>query len=310
MAFGKPISSKEYPKRRWSLVGWSGDGKSKFAIQMKTPNAVVDADNQIDEAVFGSGIEGIFSIAEPGKEYEMRDVDAIARILRQNMKGADVATITVDSATPIVKRIVTEIQHKEGTARVSDYKAKSEAMQILSDVITEWGTDVLWVYHYHESLDNQGKKQVNTTVTDLELIRLQKHLNAKLEIVVAPASGMRGIKVLWSRAGRSGETLWDDTGIWEGMPERIESYMYDDLTADEKEVIAESNGTWKGATDAIAWAWEMSKKNGDFYKDARHAENSYDKLKKELFAELGSELTSEIMFTQWKEHVNAKINAE
>lgn len=310
MGFGKKINPNQYPKRRWSIVASSGDGKSLFGMQMEKPLAIVDADNQIDEAVFVSGVEDAFVIAEEGKEYEMRDVDAIERILRANMKGTKVGTIMVDSITPIVKRIVTGLQHEPGNTKVSDYKAKSEAMQILGDVITSWNTDVLFVYHYHTSYDNQGNEQESTTVTELELIRLQKHLNAKLEIV--RDGERRGIKILWSRAGRSGQTLWDNTGLWLGMPEKIEASMYDGLTTQEKEVIAKSNGEWSSSADAIAWGVEA----GGFDEVEGHAgqtskaKNSFKKMYLELKAELGDELTQEVAFAAWKDKVQEKINKE
>ena len=53
----------------------------------------------------------------------------------------------------------------------------------------------------------------------------------------------RGIKVIWSRRGRSGLVLWDESGNWENMPERLEAALYDGLTQEEQNRI-EAQTPW------------------------------------------------------------------
>jgi len=303
MAFGKKFDPKVYPKRRWSLVGKSGDGKSAFAAAMRGPIAVVDADGRFDETVLAVGLDNAFAIANSAQD--MRDVDKIQEILLKNMPKAEVGTLVVDSVTPIIQRVITEIQNQDKAVRVNDWTPKAQAMKILGDVTTAWSTDVLYIYHYVAGVDMSGNTKTSTSISALELSRLQQHLNAKLEIV--RDGQKRGIKVLYSR-GRSGEILWDEEGFWKGMPERLEAYMYDNLTDTELEQIARGNFS----TPDEAWAWAVEQGAFDDVGDnavakTAKAKNSYLKLKKELFDELGDELTAPIMFEAWREKVYEKL---
>lgn len=296
MAFGKKYNTNEYPPRHWSLVGKSGTGKSMFAARLKPTIAVIDADGQFHDVAFQLGLKDAFSISD--NTYEMREVESIVKILDKNMRGANVGTLVIDSITPIIKRIVTETMQDKEFARVTDFRVKAQAMRILIDSVTNWGTDVLWIYHTEESYDKSGNLKQSTSVTPVELARLQKHINAKLEIVVE--NGKYGIKVLWSR-GRSGATIWDETGLWEGMPEKLEEYMYGNLTEEERKEIVEQ-ATFRSPEEAWAWAMEQG-----VFADVAHAKNSYEKLKKELYTELGT-LTADIMYEAWREKVKAKVD--
>lgn len=303
MAFGQVLRAEGKPNRLWAIEGFSGDGKSLFTTQLTMPMAVIDADNKYQDAVYESGIEGAFTIASKKDSWKMRDVDEINNILHSNMKTNPVGTILVDSLTPIIQRIIVDTQSDNVFTKGSDWKEKALAMKRLSDVTTAWGSDVVFVYHINPlSVDAYGKEQKENTrsVTDLELARLRKFLNAQLRIV--RDGDKRGVKVVWSRLGRSGETLWDDSGTWENMPERIEEYMYDGLTQNEKQVIA--SGTFNTAVGAMAFAMESGK-----YKDEQHAKNDYAKAKKQFGDNCVNEnvkMTSAIMFDGWRTWVEEK----
>ncbi len=303
MAFGQMLVPDSKPNRLWAIEGFAGDGKSLFTTRLAMPMAVIDADNKYQDAVYESGITEAFTIASKKESWKMRDVDEINTILHSNMKSNPVGTILVDSLTPIIQRIIVDTQSDNSYTKGSDWKEKANAMKRLSDVTTAWGSDVVFIYHINPlSVDAFGKEQKENTrsVTDLELARLRKFLNAQLRIV--RDGEKRGVKVVWSRLGRSGETLWDESGTWEDMPEKIEAYMYDDLSQEEKQVI--SSGTFNTPVDAIAFAMESGK-----YKDEQHAKNDYAKAKKQFQDDCvikNVTMTSAIMFGGWREWVEDK----
>ena len=47
----------------------------------------------------------------------------------------------------------------------------------------------------------------------------------------------------WPRRGRADLTLWDDTGIWKGMPEKIEQAIYSGLTEADQERLEKATPT-------------------------------------------------------------------
>jgi hypothetical protein len=298
MGFGKKFNPQAYPRRLWTLVGYSRDGKTLFATQMKGDLAVIDADGKFDVATMVAGVDNAFAI---GEAQEMRDVPSIQQILNGNMPSAkDVGTIVVDSVTPIIKRVVNAVQ-ASGETRVVDWSSKARVMRELSDVVTAWGTDVLFIYHLDDTVDRKGNDKTTTSISTLELSRLRKFVNATLEVV--RDGERRGIRVTWSQAGRSGKVLWDDSGTWANMPEKIEAYMYDDLTTAERKKIAE--GTFSSLEGAIAWGFAQG-----VFRDELHAKNSYTKLREQLVAEFGDDLTAPMMFQSWREKVNAKKETE
>lgn len=87
----------------------------------------------------------------------------------------------------------------------------------------------------------------------------------------------RGVHVDWARRGRSGMTLWDDSGSWQGMPEKIEAAVYGGLTAEQMANMESATPTaFSGPEEAIAWGMEQG-----CFRDAVHAKNAYDKVKAE-----------------------------
>ena len=96
--------------------------------------------------------------------------------------------------------------------------------------------------------------------------------------------------------------MWDESGTWAGMPERIEEYMYDGLSQEEKQTIA--SGTFNTTEGAIAFGMESGK-----YKDEQHAQNDYKKFKKELKVQYANEnktLTGKLFYEEWRIHVKNK----
>ena len=96
-------------------------------------------------------------------------------------------------------------------------------------------TDCLWIYHLQDARDGKAKEVTRSTVSETELARLTRSINVQLKIV--QQGNKRGVEVLWARAGRSGLVIWDETGCWSGMPEKIEAELYDGLTSERKKKL-------------------------------------------------------------------------
>ena len=288
MAF-KKMQRQKYPPRLWALVGYPGGGKSSFATQMRGPLLSIDADNRFTEVLHLTQGDVYEISAIPA---DNTDTERIAALLTQNMPGSDVATIVVDSLTTIIAPLVTQaiMDNDAGMNknRIAAFKAKALAMRQLQDNVTKWGTDVLWIYHLQDSRDGGAKAVTRATISTTEEARLLRCLNLKLEVV--QAGPRRGVKVAWARRGRSGMTLWDDSGTWAGMPERIEAAVYDGLNTQDQERIEQSTpSVFPGIDAALAWAMER-----DVFKDELHARNAYEKLKEE-----NNPQTAEAMAELW-----------
>ena len=145
----------------------------------------------------------------------------------------------------------------------------------MQDSVTRWGVDTLWIYHLQSGLDGNAKQQVSTTVSAVELARLRRSLNMQLRMV--QEGNKRGVTVDWARRGRQGLTLWDETGVWRGMPERIEVAVYDGLSvADQDAIQKRTPAGFASPDDAIAWGFETG-----IYRDAVHDKNAYEQVKAE-----------------------------
>lgn len=286
MPFQK-MNAQKLPPRQWALVGYPGSGKSTFATQMSGAILVVDADHRFSE-VAGLAIGDVLELSAHAADHVR--ADRIAALLRENMDGSGVKTIVIDSLTSILTPLVVEaiLDNDAGRNknRVSAFKDKALAMRLLQDSITGWGCDVLWIYHLRSGLDGQAKQVENTTISTVELARLRRSLNMQLRVV--QDGDKRGIKVEWARKGRSGITLWDDTGCWRGMPERIEQAVYGGLTVEDQERIETQTPTgFTGPQEAIAWGFEQG-----CFKDALHAQNTYEECKRERKPKSATEMWS------------------
>ena len=286
MSFTK-IEISQYPPRLWELASYAGGGKSTFATQMRGPLVVVDADQRFAEvAKLVKG--GVFRVSDIGSENT--DTDRIAARLNENMPSMQGGTIVIDSLTAIIAPLVTQaIQNKEhGREKnlFAGFRNKALAMRQLQDVVTKWGTDVLWIYHKIDARTAAGLAVTKASISQTELVRLMRSVNLRLEIV--RDEQRRGIKVLWSRSGRDGMTLWDESGIWLGMPEKIEAAVYDELSpAQMKEKEYSAPEVFRSSEHALSWALERHA-----FENAVHAQNAYDKLKSEQQPKSAREMTA------------------
>ncbi len=256
MAF-KKMKKQKYPPRQWSIVGYPGSGKSTFAAQMKGPILVVDADHRFSEVIDLASGE-VYELSD--QAHDNLNPDTINRLLRENMPGSDVSTIVVDSLTAIITPYVVQaiMDRENGRTRnlMSAFKAKALAMRQLQDAVTCWGTDVLWIYHLQDGRDANANAITRKTVTQTELARLTRSINLQLEII--QENDRRGVIVTWARRGRSGIKIWDDTGFWQGMPERIEESAYAGLSRDEQRAIERSTPQiFPNSETAITWGFEQ-----------------------------------------------------
>jgi hypothetical protein len=299
MAF-KKIDTTARPARHWALVGHPGCGKSTFAAAMDGPLLAIDADHRFNE-VAGLAAGEVYEIS--GNPADHVDAGRIAQLLAANMPGAGVRTVVIDSLTSIIAPLVTQavMDNDEGKNknRVAAFKVKALALRLLQDSVTRWGCDVLWIYHLRAGMDQNAKLHEVTSISTVELARLRRSLNMQLRIV--QEGDKRGVKVEWARRGRQGMTLWDETGVWRGMPERIEVAVYDGLTKAEQDAIA--NGTPKSFASpeaAIAWGYETGA-----FRDAVHAKNAYEKLKTEKQPKSAGQ-----MWSLWVDNVTARQQLE
>lgn len=289
----KKLQPTQYPPRQWAIVGAPGSGKSTFAAQMTGPMLVIDSDHRFQEvARLAAG--DVFTLDNAGN-----DAEAIAHQLQANMRGSGIKTIVIDSLTAIVTPLVTQaiMDNDAGVNKnkVAAFKPKALAMRLLQDTVTSWGTATLWVYHTRQGLDGQARETESTSISAVELARLRRSLNLTLRVIAT--GDRRGIVVDWARRGRSGLTLWDESGRWQGMPERIEAAVYDGLSEAEQAALEKATPTsFSGPNAAIAWGFEQG-----CFRDAVHASNSYAKLKEEHQPQ-----TAAMMWTLWISEVQRR----
>ena len=263
-------SASVLPPRQWALVGYPGSGKSTFATQMAGPLLVVDSDHRFQE-VARLAADDVFEVSEKPEDHG--DAERIADLLKENIVGSGVQTIVIDSLTSILSPLVVEAIMDNDAGRnknhVSAFKDKALAMRLLQDSITGTGCNTLWIYHLRDTRDAKANAVTTTSISVVELARLRRSLNMQLKIV-EDDNGLRGVKVEWARAGQSGMTLWDESGVWADMPSKIEQavYAYGVKEAEGPRIM------FAGPEDAIAWGFEQG-----CYRDAVHAKNSYDRLK-------------------------------
>ena len=259
----------KYPRRLWSLVGFPGEGKSTFAARMAAPILVVDSDHRFDEVMH--------LVAGDVLEFEDPRINGlvapIVDELARSMPEERVATIVVDSLTqiisPLVQRAVQANLNGENRNKMSSFVAKATGMKLLQDGISRWGTDVLWIYHLQQGRDAKAAAQTTTSIPATELARLQRNLNARLRTV--SKGSQLGVHVEWCRTGRQGMTLWDESGDWEMMPEKLEEAMYAGL---EQEQQSRKASRFSGPEEAIAWGVEEGA-----FPNAKEARAAYDGVK-------------------------------
>ena len=284
MAFHKMIKPT-HPPRHWSIVGHPGSGKSTFAARMRGPKLVIDADHRFSE-VLELSPEDVYALSEHASDNV--DPDAINRLLLDNMPGSGVQTVVVDSLTAIITPIIVQamIDREKGRQKnlMSGFQKKALAMRQLQDAVTRWGTDTLWIYHLQEARDANANSIVRSTITQTEIARLSRCINMQLQIV--DDGRRRGIQIIWARRGRSGLTVWDESGSWLNMPERIEEAVYGGLTRQEQEEIAQQTPRiFRTVKEALTWAVEQGA-----FDSAEAARDAYEVLKNEAQPSNASEM--------------------
>ncbi len=300
MAF-KKMQKPKYPPRQWSLVGYPGSGKSSFAAQMQGPKLVIDSDHRFTE-VLENADDDVYQLSDNPSDNV--DPDTISKVLNQNMRGADVKTIIVDSLTAIITPLMTQavIDNDKGRNRnqIAAFKTKALAMRQLQDAVTRWGTDCLWIYHLQDARDAKAKEITRSSVSETELARLKRCLNMQLEVIQENSSpdSRRGIRIVWARKGRKGMVIWDDSGYWKNMPSKIEAAVYDGLTKREQaEIEAETPTLFKTPEAAFEWAMQLQA-----FEDADVAKEAYENIKIE-----GQPASASEMATLWVNYVQGII---
>ena len=133
---------------------------------------------------------------------------------------------------------------------------------------------------------------IRPTVPETELERLRRSLNLQLEIV--QDGEKRGIKVVWARQGRDQITLWDETGSWLGMPERLEAAIYGGLPDQPEKIEPVIPKQFANINAAIEWGMSQS-----VFQDPAGARQTYDEVKQKhkpkTAAEMASYWTTEVL---------------
>lgn len=254
------VDKNVLPPRRWGLEAFADAGKTTFLMQMRGGILVVDADHRVEELAYMSEAN-IYSISDRAEDHVTPS--KIAQILDKQMPSANqVSTIGVDSVTSIISLTISQAQAKRDAGELKPQQVmmqKASAMRLLRLSVNKWNRDTLWIWHLQEGRDKQGNPQVTRTLPPAEHKRLRSVLNAELRIV-RDDMDRRGIHVNWSRGGRSGFTVWDDSGFWDSMPEIIELAMFKRFT---------------GPDDAKAWAVS------EYKMDAESVEAEYQRVREE-----------------------------
>lgn len=285
MAFKK--LQQKLPPRVWLLKGRSRSGKSVFSMNMRGPLLPIDADNKL----YGSQQYAVGEVMEFSDNHaDTVDVARIERILEENMPGAGIKTIIVDSVTPILEPLI--LKGMENTSGgIGRWRAKSAAMKKLTYACTKWGGDVLFIYHIDDSMNANANMVEKTSITTIELARLNKHFNMSLTVV--EENGRRGIRVDYAQHGKYGMTIWDDNGYWRGMPEKIEEAVYAGGVLAEPERPT----SFAGPVQAIAWGMAQG-----CFRDEMHAKNAYEKVKAEKAPK-----TPQSMWDAWLKEVDQRV---
>lgn len=296
------ITPAQYPRRLWGLYGPPGVGKSTLAARLSAPILCVDSDGRFAEVagLAGGAVYGLS--ADPA---DLRDAQRIAALMHaQAGELAAVRTVVCDSITPIIAPLVAQaiLDNDAGKNknRAAAFKPKALAARLLADALTAPGCDMLAIWHANAGRDEKGQPATTQTLPATERARLMRNLNMILCMEIAP-DGRRGVRVEWARQGRSGAevgTLWDDSGSWAGMPERIERAVYDGLSEAERAAREADPPDFPGREAAIAWGVERGA-----FREVAHAANAYDALKRET---IPPPATAAAMWQLWKTDVRRR----
>jgi hypothetical protein len=190
---------------------------------------------------------------------------------------AEVGNIVLDSMTailsPIVTRILEELERGYHKNRAAAWKPKANTVRLIQDAINKWRTDFVIIYHEQKRLDGRGRAEVANTVSPVEEARIMRVLNARIRL--GQDNKGRYAEVVWSRTGRTGKVY--DQGMWQGVPEKLDELIWGNLSETEE---AQANGAAPAAFADPQAAWDWGVSQGCF-KGIEHARNAYEKLKTE-----------------------------
>jgi len=286
------MTKGKYPPRHWAIVGPPRSGKSTFAAQMRQPLLVIDSDGRFKEILWQAETDA-YRLFEDGDAWCNTNPDEIYKAMVDIFPGPEVGTVVVDSLTAIITPLVTrayrQAANKEVKNKIAGYAQKATAMRLLQGAVNLPGADTLWVYHQYQAKDDQAADVIRKSIPDTELVRLEMSLNMELQIV--QNGDKRGIKIVSARFGKWGFVLWDETGNWTRMPERIEAAVYaEGVTDGPPELFASPQ-------KAQAWAVEQGA-----FTEIAHARNAYEKLKSEKIPKSAREMSD-----LWKEDVARRL---
>jgi type II secretory pathway component PulJ len=301
----KKVDTQKLPPRRWALVGPPDSGKTTFLNALRQPTLIIDADGRRHEQTHRQkrgALKNLQLFELSPLDQDHRSPQRIQDLLNENMPDMDepIGTIAIDSVTsyisPSVIRAVLDnddAAHDEDKVRA--YADKANRMKLLQDVVTGWGTDVVFIWHAergHDGTDTVIRESLSST----ERERLFRSLNAVLQFVVE--GGRHGVYVQWSREGRSSTShiFWDEQGEWMGVPERVEEFIYNGGQGDASGP-AEPDGRgfpFDSARQAQSWAVERRA-----FRDQSAAQAAYERLRAQV-----KPTNKEEMFTSWQRHVD------
>lgn len=215
-----------YPTRQWALIGRRGTGKTAFLGAMRQPVLLIDADRHAQDLA-NRGAKVCLLSEDP---QDMSDPLRVHTILRSNGAGG-CRTVAFDSLTQITDSLVASAMEANRRGmnknKVSAFTAKADALRLISSGMTSCGVDSVYIWHLEDARDKDGKPTVRPTLPPTERERLQKVLTAI--ILIDEDEKGHFAKILWSRPGVKGETFYDESGFWVGVPERIEQSLYAEI---------------------------------------------------------------------------------
>jgi hypothetical protein len=252
------------------LIGEAGTGKSTFTTQLNGPLLVIDSDGRYGE-VERHHSDAVYALSDRPADHH--DPLRIAQMLDQNMPNAEVGTIVLDSMTailsPIVTRILEELERGYHKNRAAAWKSKATAVRLIQDALSKWGTDFVIIYHEQGRIDARGRQEVAKTVSDLEEARLLRSLNARIRL---GQDRGRYAEVVWSRTGRTGKVY--DEGMWKGVPEKLDELIW----GETEQALTEGAAPEVFADAQAAWAWGLAQ---GCFNSIEHARNAYEQVKRE-----------------------------
>ena len=321
----KKLTADSKPPRRWAIVAFPCVGKSTFATRMRGPLVVADIDGRFAEVHTLAG-EGNVGVISGEGMADASDANDWADRITRDIQGEKFGTLVADSITPVIEPLLYDVAtERDPAARNKLLLHKAATANKFFNALVRHGNDVLLVWHLKDTMVN-GQGSVRTTLSKTETDRLKMHLNAILEIAIDEPTGKRGIIIVWARNGRDNITIWDDSGSWVNMPEKIEAHLYGSpavvVTTEASHAAAKRAGAAPAATPvagtvptpgasddsplpqssaanfanksgALAWAVQQRA-----FPDLAKAGDAYESLKKAKGPKTAGD-----MFQIWRTHV-------